>query len=488
MPVALGAVAFAGCLPGYTFGETRSDAGGDDATMASPDGGGPGPGADGALQPQGDASSDSPGDAPVISQPPPDASTVPFSIASAGSKVFATGFGEELHFFYAQHDQRYWLFFADDTAATIQTRSSMDQVTWTPGSVSLAGGGSVTDGNDFSVAYADVGGKDVVHIIANVVSQGEPRLATIHVRGTLSGGQFHLTDTVTVPDTTDNGAAGSAGDTCSVDAPSTTVAADGHVYDVTAWTGHPNTTCDTNIYRSTGVDNGTTWAAPGFDHDGYYVSLPAFAFSHELLTLPEAGVVLAAWPDQDNQSQTTFDEMGWALSSSFQFDSGAIGTTGTFPPTSAELFYNLGSTNSYDDWALCRLSDTEVHAVRHVMASLGALPEAYQEVRFDGIRWTNTGAPPSLKSISNTGVVLLGDGNASHGMLLVGVALDNSIHISRWTSTAGWTTLPSIPAGTLDRQSLGGSGCGSPHPHVFWTEGSGPYTVMGIDLSNLLTP
>jgi hypothetical protein len=93
-----------------------------------------------------------------------------------------------------------------------------------------------------------------------------------------------------------------------------------------------------------------------------------------------------------------------------------------------------------------------------------------------------------LRSVSNSGVVLLSDENPADGMLLVALGADNSIQISKWTKTAGWGALPSIIPGSAQRQSLAGTGCGSKRPAIFWTEGVGPYAIMSADLSSFLGP
>jgi hypothetical protein len=400
-------------------------------------------------------------------------------VPSAGGKVFATGYGEETHLIYAVHDQRYWFFYVDDTTGVIRTRVSPDLATWTDGDMIGVG---MADGNNFSVAYADVQGTDVVHLVANAISTVDPQTATKHVRATIASRSLVVTDQVLLDDTVDNNGAG----TCPSDAPSVTILPDGHVYDVTAWTVHSGSACDTNVYASVGVDRGVSWTS-GFVHDGYYVSEPGFTYSHELLTLPDAGIALAVWPDDDNYNgiSTEFTAIDWAFSPTFALDAGAPGTSGTVADGSAQLFTTTQVAMSSDDWTTCRLSDSNIHVVRHTLMPSGPIVEAFEEAVWTGAGWSLVPAAPPVQGTSNTGVALVSGPDPTRGMLLAVLAVDNTLNVARWTSAGGWTKVGSLP-GTVQRQSLAGSGCGSRHPYVFWTEGAGPYAIMAADLSGLL--
>ena len=485
--------AFAGCLPSYTFGGEPLADGGTDATSLP----------DGTTAPEASSGADGGTDATIDSPPPVDAtgdggsdalpdapprndgSLAPVAIAEAGAKPFSTGFGYQLHLVFARNDGRYWFFFVDDSPGVIKTATSPDLLTWTPGaSVPLASGFSLGDGEDFSVAYANLGGRDVVHIVANSVAG--TRYEAFHIRATIAGGTIAASTPVALPDT-DSAAGSPSGQTCPQAGPATVIAADGHVWDVTAWTGHASTTCDTNVYVSPGADTGTSWDPSPFAHDGYFVSVPSYAFGHDLVSLPEAGVVMAVWPDEDNTAQTLFDSFGWALSPTF--DGGGPGTTGVLPDASAELFAGTGAASSYDDWTTCRLTDTSVHVLRHVLAPAGSTLSAFQEVVYDGAGWQSTApAPPAVASLSNTGVVLVSDATPAHGILLATIGTDNAVNLAKWTPGGAWGALKSIPA-TAPRQSLGGTGCGNDHPAIFWTEGAGsPYAIQRVDVSSLLGP
>jgi hypothetical protein len=480
------AVAVAACVPSYSF--TGGTDGGVDA--AAP----PGPDAtagDGSASDSGaghDAAIDAPPDVPPVAW----GDGAPVIVANPGAKVRSTGFGEQLHVIYAQNDRRFWLFYVDDNNGFIQTRASVDLVTWTSEQSASLGSATVLDGNNFSVGYANVSGADVVHIAANTVPAGGG-YATVDVRAVIAGGALTASVPQMLPNTT-------AGGGCDWDAPIALVRSDGRVYEVTAWSDHSavHTGCDTNIFRSTALDTGGASWTSGFDYDGYYVSVPDHAYTHDLVDLPNTGLVLALWPDEDyNTDVTLMDTVDWALSNTW--DGGAPDATGVFPVESEELFYGMGQTAGSNDWAACRLTDQEVHLVRHVAAVPpdaaaprpvdAAVVATFQELVFGGVIWQpgSSGAPPAVPSPADTGVVLVSDANPAHGFILATVGTDDSIDMTKWTSAGGWVALPPVP-GSAQRQSLAGTGCGSERPALFWVEGTGSYAIMSMDVGALLGP
>jgi hypothetical protein len=405
-----------------------------------------------------------------------------------GSKQYSTGFGYQLHLVFAQNDRRFWFFYVDDSPGVLKTLASTDLVHWTAGTaIALPSGYSLQDGNNFSVAYANVAKQDVIHIVVNAITSSQETQA-FHLRATITAGDLTASLPVAHPDS-DNG-----GGACFQDGPATVIASDGLVYDVTAWTIHAaeSTSCDTNIYLSPGTETGTSFGDGGaFTHDGYYVSVPSLAFSHDVVSLPEAGVVLVAYPDEDNSGTYDFDSIGWALSTAFDAGMGAPNTTGVVEPATSELFNGTGATAEYDDWSVCRVTDTSIHVVSHV-ASTTTTVSGFQELVYDGTTWQPSGIPPAaVTSGKNTGVALVADGNPADGVLAVTVGTDNTLYIAKSTLVGTWSTVATIP-GSVQRQSLGGSGCGSAPAVIFWTEGvpdaGTPFVIMRADLTSLLGP
>jgi len=481
------AVAFVGCIPGYTFGEAAGPGDGGGAEAA--------PGFDSSVDGTIDANAgdssnavDAPIDSPQDTAPPIpfDGGIVSVAVVDAGSKINSTGYGYQLHLVYAENDQHFWYFYIDDTAGQIKTLRSADFVTWVGGAaIPLSGSYTMADGNNFSVAYANLGGTDVVHI---VVDASGPGYMTLHIRAAITGGALSSATAIPLPNSTNGGA-------CANDGPATTVTPAGLVYDVTAWNNHGSdpmpTTCDTDIYLASGADLGTSWNAGTFEYDGYYVSLPDINFAHDLVDMPEAGTVMLLYTDYDNaepeNSPTDFSSIGWALSPSFDGGAPDCGC-GVDESAPFELFTSSNQEASYDDWSACRLADTDIHVVRHVLTSTGTSVSAFQEDVYNGSTWQPTSNPPaSSNGLSDTGVALVSGTDPTKGMLLVTLGNDYALNVSKWTSAGGWTQAGKLAGGTNVRQSLAGSGCGSVRPAVFWTETVGAANeIESADLEGFL--
>jgi hypothetical protein len=479
------AIAFVGCIPGYTFGEAPSgDGGGSDGSAS-----------DGSLDstsdsPSGDSSNgadapvDSGGDStPII---PFDGGIVSVAVADAGSKINSTGYGYQLHVIYAENDKRYWLFYVDDTGGQIKTLHSTDFVTWVGGAaIALTGTYGIADGNNFSLAYANIGGKDVVHIVIDASGSG---YMTFHVRAQITGGALSSGPPIALATSTNGGP-------CTYDGPATTITPQGLVYDVTGWNDHEGdgTNCDTDVYVAARADLGTTsWDAGTFEYDGYYVSQPGLAFAHDLLDMPEAGAVLLLYPDWDNSgtesSDSVFESIGWGLSTGFYGGVPGDEDAGVYEPELSELFGNAGQEASYNDWTACRLSDTDIHLVRHVLNVAGTSNSLFEEDVYNGSTWQPTSTPPPAStSLSDTGVVLVSGTDPTKGMLLVTIGNDYALNVAKWTAAGGWTSVGKLAGNGNGRQSLAGSGCGSTRPTVMWTETIGPANLIeSADLEGFL--
>ncbi|HEY1956987.1 MAG TPA: hypothetical protein VGH28_15315 [Polyangiaceae bacterium] len=401
-------------------------------------------------------------------------------VANAGALPFVVGFGAQVHLIWAQQSQQAWFFWVDSAnASQVRARFSSDFVTWNDaGSLDL-NGGTLAFGSNFSVAYALLGNTDVLHLVANVDNKGS--LQTIHVRAVLTPGAIVAPQVISYPNTRNGGS-------CPQDGPSTVVASDGHVFDVTAWTDESakGTTCDTDVYRSPTVDPGGTGFSmmPG-PQVGYYVSQPTFAFTHQLVALGSGGVVTLTYPDWDPNTETNFQSVGFAQSNNF----GDV-DAGVFEPQSQELFGVGMGESSLDDWATCALSDTDVHVVRHVLDATAKTTSQFQHASINGATGSQLPDPPSVAGNAATGLALVGGVGATSGMLLATIDTGGVIQIQHWTAAAGWSTAATIPAGAAPRAWIAGSGCGSLHPRIVWAEGStnGPFTIYGADVSSLLQP
>ena len=306
----------------------------------------------------------------------------------------------------------------------------------------------------------------MIHLIANSQSMG----GTLHVRSTLAGGALSAGTPLMLQ--------GSSMPGCSNDAPSVAVLPDGTIYDATGWLAHSCCVCDTNLFTSLAPDMGAAGWTPGFAFDAYYVSVPSYAYSHELVTLPDAGTALAVWPDEDNTDPTLFDSVDYALSTDFALHDG--GPVAPANNGADEVFYSAMSPQqmSWDDWSTCRLTDGDVHLLRHVIEPADAqnLVGAFEEARWNGASWSIASPPPAaVESPSNGGLALASGPDPTRGFLLATIGTDSAIHIAKWTATGGWSQVATVKRSTPPR-AIASGGCGSPRPYFLWTEGTSTYT------------
>jgi hypothetical protein len=507
----------AGCASILGLGDPTIDGsdGGPDATAegASPDGPAGDTGhtgdADGSpVDAKSDAStadatmdgtsSDAPSatDAPVKPDAPSDASTIVYvspdafapntvvDISSGG----ATGLAQQIHVVYAQNDHRWWFFYIDGDITTVKTLVSSDGVNWSPGdTLSLAGGADGGNGENpanFSVAYGHLSGVDVVHLVVSEPS-GDTG-SSFDIRFTLTGtpGQ----EAITSPTMTDvyPGQGAQAPGYCDTDGPAVVIGSDGYVYVSTGWwyDASYGTHCDMNVFRSSVADTGGSWS-PSFTHTAYIVTVPGITTSHELIALQGSSTVVGAWADQQNYGADTNSDWGavaWASGVT-----GYTGGAGTF--ANQYLFWDGGTAGAMsDDWMMCRLTDTQIYAYRHVLdqAASPTTATAFQAAMYNGSSWQTESPPAPLTSPLNQGAVLISDATPSDGMLAFVVGTNGtSIDVAHWTSTGGWSSWSSIPRqGTIT--GLTGSGCGSATPLLFWTEFTSTFHVMEADVTSLL--
>jgi hypothetical protein len=442
-----------------------------DATLgndAAPDAAGDGPAE--ATSPE-DAAPDAPIN-PTCSSGASGAVVVP--IATTGMAT-ATGLGQQRHFV-ATSCTSYFYFYPSDDGTELLTQTSTDFATWTPGDVVTLPNGGVRYGDDFAVAYAALGGKQVVHILADVEPTVGGSTDVAHGRTTIQGGHVAQPVFVSLPNT----GGGNLG--CNQDGPSVLITADGHVYDATGWLEHPSSQCDLNVLEAEGVDDGTTFSGT-FDLVGLSVSVPTFTFAHDLVELPEAGAILGAYPDLDDQGNAETFRAVAVVSS--PFDAGF----GQGAPTADELFQTGSAQSWFGDWAICRLADDDVQVVRHTFTGGDAgSASAFGAMRYDGTSWSGESPPASTASPLNSGLALVSGMDPSKGLVLATVdGSGTSLNLAQWSpSTGSWTTLPSI-ARAAPIRALAGSGCASMKPAVFWTEGAGPtYQIVAADVSAYL--
>lgn len=97
------------------------------------------------------------------------------------------------------------------------------------------------------------------------------------------------------------------------------------------------------------------------------------------------------------------------------------------------------------------------------------------------------GSPTGATNEVGDGVVIMSDGDSSHGMLALantseGTVLEYANHGSNgW---GAWTKVDGISS-VAAHHWLAGTGCYGGHPILTWTEGQPTQTVVALDVSSL---
>lgn len=434
-----------------------SKAGGDDAGAPGDDASVPRDGAAEGAQAdapgpeagEGDAVADVGG--PEVSST--DAGTV--GITSVGTVSNATGLSAGTHLVYATHAKLWWLFWIDSTESkAIHTSYSPDFVSWTAGGTLPLAVDMQGQGGNFSVAYADVQGADVVHLSVDGFATNDPTRHHLHARALVQG------TTITFGGIADLGDVPQASDT-DPDGPATFVDVHGTVWDATGWSTALGGVGNEAIALSTAPEQGgATWTGGFGMQPNVYSAMGnvhsrafATAGANLLVALCDAADTPAPTPTSSNVEWMEWDGAAWT------------GPTAVFAP---------GKMQSPNDWGVATLSDGHMHVARR------ATDGSFDHVRYDGMTWTTLGAPPvdTLGWATGQGVVVLASGtNAA----IVAIASDtaNTIRMITWTGTAWgqWTTIE----GSMASRGWVSGWSGPKNDAIVWTEGdgSGGYRIMG---------
>jgi hypothetical protein len=455
--VALAATAIAGAcaLPPNGLATGSDDAGDGDEVPPPRDGASNDAPVEGAAMP--DAPSEGASDATGVDAPPGDgASSGTVTLANVGSVSTATGLASGAHLIYATHAKLWWLFWFDSTQTqTIQTSYSSDFVSWMPGgslplALDLQG-----QGGNFSVAYEDVQGADVVHLTIGAFGTTEPARHHLHARAIVQG------TTITFGAVADLSDIATATD-ADPDGPATFVDSTGTVWDATGWSDATGGPANDAVAASTSVEQGaSTWPDVfGLQANLYiatgYVHTRAFATAGANLLVALCDAADSAMP---TTTSSNVEWMSWN------------GAAWTGPMA----VFAGGKMQAPNDWDVATLTDGHMHVARR--ASDGS----WDHARYDGMAWTTLATPAadSLGWATGQGVVVLASGT---NVAIVTIAGDtaNSIRMTVWNNGASfgpWTTLE----GTTASRGWVSGWSGAKNDAVIWTEadGTGSYRIMG---------
>lgn len=401
-----------------------------------------------------------PSDGAGVDAPPPIDGGSTVTIVDVGTVSNETGGAVGTHLVYATHAKLWWLFWLDSTQTqTIQTSYSADFVHWSPGgslplTLDLQG-----QGGNFSVAYADIGGADIVHLAIDAYAQTAPTRHHLHVRAVVSGSTITfggIADMSDLEDTVDS----------DPDGPATYVDSLGNVWQATGWydgTGGPGNEA---IAEAMGADQGAaTWSGTFGTLQNVYIAtgtVHAHAFAtagtNLLVALCDAADTSAPTTSSSNVEWMTWGGAAWS------------GPTAVF---------SGGKTQAPNDWGVATMGNGHMHVARR------ATDGSFDHARYDGMVWTPLAAPAadSLGWATGQGVVVLARGNDVAIVTIAG-DLANSVRMTVWNngvSFGPWTTLE---GSTVARGWVSGWS-GAENNAVIWTEadGSGGYRIMGRVLS-----
>lgn len=475
------AFAIPSCVPNYDF--VAADAGASDASMdstapadANVDSTAP---ADAAMDstasndtgpsPSGDAGSDA-------APPPTLATLLPMAVVST-----ETGNAQQQHLVFAKNSGRWWLFYIDADGLSVKTQWSLDFATWTAGAVltplpyELGG-----DARNFSVAYRDFSGIDVIHLATSL--HEDPKRVVYDTRATITGSVITFDTPVLVHDIDDVGvpeAGPQGGPYCDPDGTGVAIAGDGHVYVATSWVSIPGCcSCDSNFATSTALDEGTSWNG-GFVQPLTHFTVPGSTHARQVSGF-STGAAMGAWETADNEPADPTN-VSWA---------GNIG--GAWPPDGTYPIFpntNPPGGEALNDWSICRIDDQHVHAVRRRLdvpdGGDGGPSNTFDHYFFNGSGWTYEGALADDLGLDGTGVVLLTNGT---NLLVAAISGDASSAVRYATYDGTWSAWSTLTTSTAVRNFLSGSGCADPaHPALLWTEGVvAPYAVVGIPVLALI--
>ena len=367
-----------------------------------------------------------------------DAGATPVVITSVGAITQPTGLAQETHLLYATHSARWWLFWIEDTQPyELQASASPDFVTWTAATPLELPASLDEDGADFSVAYADIAGVDVVHITLGLhfpdVDAGPDR-RHFHARASLSGGAILYDTPEQVTMITDPAIV-------EPDGPATIVTSDNRVWDSSGWANYMGTGNEV-AWESEGFDQGTSWDGML----GLQQNIAAEAHTVNARTFAVAGGSLVAlWELADQEPDPT--NVAWSQNSIIGWGNPA----NVFP----------SSPQSANDWDVVEVSAKDLRVVRR------ALDGSFDHMRYDGTTWTTLPAPPSDSWLAESGVVLLTDGTRVGVVTIAGDA-SSSVRMIVWDGSAwgAWSTLEGSAASRRYVSAWSSPG----HNAVVWTQ------------------
>jgi hypothetical protein len=375
-------------------------------------------------------------------------------LADVGAIQTATGNAQQTHVVWAVGAKRWWLFFIDGDTTSLKTRSSPDFVTWTDGPTLTLPYTNAGEGRNFSVAYAQLGGQDVIHV-SFTHDDGSTQRHT-HTRAVASAATLTFdtpADVCSIADTSSG-----------ADSPADLVLDDGTVWDSTGAVKSQNTSAghfNEDVFLSPAKDTGASWGG-GFAQTTVEV-VNQWCNARQFLDLG-GGDVVAAWeggdpePNPNNVHGAIFSQGAWGSPISLFSDASQ-------------------DPNDWDGAMLVAGTAREPHLVR---ARLGG---GYDHILGTGP--STASAPQTMARSPGSGLVLLAD--PDH-LAIVDTAQDGTLEMASWTAAGSgqWSAWAALTGAGVRRYLSGYCPDLGAHPEaggcaVLWTRPTnGGFQIAGL--------
>jgi hypothetical protein len=355
------------------------------------------------------------------------------SVVSSQSVTDATGRPTQTHIICAANSGTWWLFWINNTTNSLQTSYSTDLIHWNPGTAFVLSN-NLFSGVNFSVAYKNIAGVDIVHIVASYWIANNNRVYG-HIRAVVTG------TTITFgAESLPQGAATLNFSPSSYDGPTVSFGTDDRVYDfVSFWNDSGGAFGNFDTVPSSNFDLGSSWVAgwPGRSDISTVSDVIASHFGAPL----NGGNMLSVQDDGGDCNPFCEGDITNLL-----WDTGNnTGWGGT-----ANLFAGFASgTVTPNDWSAIQVDNLDYYLV----VRLNATTLTWQ--KFNGVSWSVPGAAiPAQTSLSGSGPFLATDGT-NLWLFIIDSDAPHTIRVNEFNGTT-WGTWTAVTTDSNVRSHLSG--------------------------------
>jgi hypothetical protein len=364
--------------------------------------------------------------------------TTPSSVvASAGALASSPGMNYQSHLIFANASGKWWLFYLNATTTVLRSAYSTDLINWTA-STTFTVANSLNSGANFTVAYKNISGTDVVHVGLSYIESGGTVSSQAHVRGTISSTSITWGTEAQVGCSTSNVAPITGGE----DGPITVFGSDNKIYDFGSARDDDGSCGDIysgniDVAQSTNADVGTSWTA-GWTLPNYLAFSSSYTTGHLGAALTSGNMLVL---ESNGQTETTSGNVTNMLWSKWN------GTT--WSATANVLTSSLGTAISSNDVTGVQLSTTNYVAIFRTGAN------TYVWRQFNGSSWSTPAASiPNQNSLAGSGPFLATDGT-NIWLFIIDTDSANTLRYVKYNGST-WGSWTAIEASTQARSHLTG--------------------------------